>query len=313
MKVSGREVHSLAQLAGLMRMLYHPGSGTTDGLFLATQLVMHGRIAESNALIHTLQRNASSASARVYLDHLMAMAGEIGRLPGLAEACSDQQLLSRLYQTEGYQFFPGSLRREKLLIIFTTMYNNFQIANIVLYVFLKNIGVSVLFVRDDTFYVYLRGVKGIGSSFASIVEFVQELVSRNGIDEVFTTGFSSAGYASLLLSTMIPTRRYTGFSVVADLSDDLPYSAYHTQAEILRRQLPGSGFRNLRDVIAERPDGVQRTLYFGAQSPVDVMQATKLAGLPDIDLRRLPDCGHHVIRHLVAAGTFFGILEQMLA
>ena len=143
------EQHSLVQIANIERTVSGDdirSVSLNDALFFATQLVLHGSPLAAGFL-RSLNPQVRHPDALNYLNKLRLQLSFIQSLKHLPEVKNDQVLVSNLYEPEGYVYSSGARHSEKLIVVFTTMFNNFQISNVALYALLKEFGVSSLILK----------------------------------------------------------------------------------------------------------------------------------------------------------------------
>lgn len=220
--------------------------------------------------------------------------------------------MSKLYETDGYFFSKGAQHPEKLLVIFTTMYNNFQISNVVLYALLKEFGVSVLMLKDCSYFNFLNGVTGLGTDINAVVNGISALASENNISELYLTGFSSGGYSSLYASLLLPCSGYLGFSVMTDLSKGSSLFPGKFFTDDVRKQIDERHLINLRVLADATNDRVSRELFFGADIESEGAHALNMAGLSNLKTTKVEDCRHQTVKTLIENGAFSDCLRDLL-
>jgi hypothetical protein len=220
--------------------------------------------------------------------------------------------MAKLYEIDGFFFSKGSSRPEKLLVVFTTMFNNFRISNAVLYALLKEFGVSVLILKDCTYFNFLNGVSGLGTNICSLAKGISALASENHISEIFITGFSSGGYASLYASLLLPCSGYLGFSVPTDLSGGSRLFPGKYFRDEVRREIDDKDLINLRTLAEAVNDHVPREIVFGELSISDAAHASSMAGLANFKITTLEKCGHQTVGALIENHAFLDCLRKLL-
>src|SRR5690349_21111140 len=150
--------------------------------FVATQIVMHGS-DHSEEIIHRFRLGSKHPDALKYVDKLCKQLEFIKSLKFWPQVKSDHGLISKLYETEGFFFAKGSKYPHKLLVVFTTMFNNFRISNALLYAMIKELDVSVLILKDCTYFNFLNGVAGLGTDISSITQAISSLAREHEICE----------------------------------------------------------------------------------------------------------------------------------
>lgn len=169
-----------------------------------------------------------------------------------------------------------------------------------------------MILKDATHNHYHRGVDGFANDIPGITQSIQALAKNLNADSIFVSGFSSGGYAAMLVSLMLQCRGYLGFSHQVDLSEGstLPSSLFLPDA--VRAQLDQRWFLDLRTLLDRADPQISRTLIYGDRSPRDVAHAKHLEGNAAIQLVRATDIGHNTVLKLLRTGEFIPMFTQML-
>ncbi len=305
------EQHSLEQLGFLQAMLVDKARNSRDDFFLASELIKHAH-PSAGPFIRTLKSRTSHPQALAFISRLEGMLHEIDKIQNLRFVLGDRELTERLYQKHGFQLALGDANSSSLVIVFTTMYNNFSVSNPVFYAMLRQLGVSVLLLKDTSLFNYLRGIDGLGESLGEVAGNVGKLIKDNHFDKVYVLGFSSSSYASLYFSYLIRCNKYLGFSVISDLSAGSPCPAPKYFTADVRGQVNPRDLIDLRAYAKDRYDGVKRTVYFGADSATDVRHAKNLVDLRDYAINECPNCGHATVDHLLSKGRLYRVIRQLV-
>jgi hypothetical protein len=304
------ERHSLEQIASVDMLLTQNRLSVNEALFAATQLVQHGSEAASK-VISGVRKQVSHPDVQQYLDRLSKQDIFIRGIPGLNEILENKVLRSELYQLDNVVFRAGEQHREKLLVVFTTMFNNFWVSNLVFYALLRNFGVSVLFLKDPSLFNYLKGIAGFGNDIVQVSQNVLSLAQREGISEIYLTGFSTGGYASLYSSCLMPCAAYLGFSVVSDLSGKSAIYPGKFFTDEVRAQVDPKWLVNLRHVLLESSKFPRRDIFFGNDHNKDAEQARNLEGITETKIIGLRDCGHQTIAALMESDRLTNIFQSL--
>lgn len=292
-------LHSLEQIAFILKLSQQDALRPREAMFLAAQLVDHG-FPNSESFLTRLENDIPSHAAHEYLARLKQRNSVIQSLPHLDRFRRDPVLVRRFYESEGWLFRPGSFRRNIAIVVFTTIYNNFTLSNLVLDALLADLGVSRLYVRDTTEFVYFRGVKGLASSLQALPGALQRLLEGEGIEHVIITGYSSGGYASLFVTSLMTKVRYLGFSICSDLSAGSELTR-REMYERLRHRVDSALFRDMRPEIAQT-NGTSYCVHYGQRSADDRTQAEHLRGLGNVELFCHESAGHEITAFLLEEG-----------
>jgi hypothetical protein len=309
MRFVHHEQHSLEQIKNIESWLFTNESSVSEALFVATQLVTQGS-DHADKCLRFLESKISHADALNYLRRLRALSDFIQSLECFEDVKHDEALVSRLYETDGYFFARGGRYPEKLLVLFTTVYNNFEISNVAIYALLKQFGVSVLILKDCTYFHYLKGVAGLGLDIYSLTQSISKLASANRISEIYISGFSSGGYASLYTSLLMPCSGYLGFSIATDMSAGSPLFSWIKNDA--RKQINQAHLINLRNLADARSDHVKTDIYFGEKSSVDKAHALNMSGVPKCKIISVENSEHHTIAALIERRKFADCIRNLL-
>jgi len=327
MKFESLEQHSIDQIKALesaagnffMRTASLSSLGALEtrfpvgkALFGLTELAMHGS-SLADAFLNAMSRQNLKLDSIQYLAKIRKLLEFIRQVPDINALKADEEFCNKAYAKEGFFFVKGTTNPTTLVVVFTTMFNNFQVSNLIFYAFLKRYGVSILFLKDCTYFNFLNGVQGLGSNIFELSGSIEKIIRENEISKTCVTGFSSGGYASLFSSHLIPCKKYLGFSIASDLSPGSKIFPGKYFTPQVRRGIDKKHLVNLRHLAVDTKDGVDRTLVFGKESAVDCDHAMNMAGIPAIRLVGLNNCDHATIFHMICEGTFSSCIESFLS
>lgn len=293
-----RGVHETHQLAQVRSAITRFGERSADLFFLAENSVMQGA-PEAEAFLDRILEHVRQEDARNYIIALQDRLGFVRSFDGFPEIFNNEQLMDRLYARTGYAFFPAETKTPKLLVVFTTMYNNYQMSNALMYAMLKPFGVNVLFLKDETYFTYLNGVVGLGSDIRELARGIQSFAAEHGYSEIYITGFSSGGFASLYAASLIPCAGYLGLAIYTDISLGSQLPRRLRLAPQIERKIADSAagiFQcDLKPIVVDRVGGFPIALHYGDLSLDDCAHAQHLAGLPGVRITVSKNAGHGLV------------------
>jgi len=295
------ECHSLEQVSFIKQLAKRATLQPREALYLATQCVNQG-LSDANHLIERLQSVLPSKSVQDYLARLKKRNSAIQALALLKQFRDDPQIVRELYKTEGITFRAGSSRYATAIVIFTTKFNNFTISNLVIDAIFAELGVSRLFLRDTSEYVYLRGVKGLADSLSELPKALSRVLQQYEIKSPIFTGYSSGGYPSLYVSTKMNHIGYTGFSISSDISPhtSLPKRSMY---EKVKDRVDHALLKDLKpEIVVSKAQNY--SIYYGQRDPIDRAHAEHLQDIPGLRLIRHMGAGHEVTASLLEDGRF---------
>ncbi|APB98208.1 alpha/beta fold hydrolase [Polynucleobacter asymbioticus] len=310
MNFESRYQHSSKQLNKLKELREKKEISVSESLFLATEAIQHGQ-PYALSLIDCLLSQFHKKEIQDFLFSLKLQCEFIESIQHWPMVKANPNTLKKLYELNGYQFIKGSKHPSKLIIVFTTMYNNFYMSNAVLAAFLLQFGISILILKDATRFNYLKGVQGLGDDLSKVANKIQLIIDQEGIKEVIIAGFSSGGYASLLLSCLVPCNRYLGFSIRSDLSEHSALAPPKFFLSEVRELLDKRWLINMRERLTTAAIDCRKEIYVGKDNTEDMRHADNLRGLPDVHLHELP-CGHITIAPLMQTGDLTRIFHNII-
>lgn len=307
------EQHSLAQFNKLKELVTNPQTlNRQTTMWLAVQLVQHGW-PNADTFINEIIRQLDSQDAKNFLNKLLDQTYITKEINDWEQFFNNQELLAKFYQLNGYMYKRGSFQKDKLVILFTTMFNNFYLSNAIMAKLLESLGVSILILKDATRFNYLRGVAGLGANLSEVADSINKIVIQENIKQSYIVGFSSGGYGSLFMSTKIPCQAYLGFSIHSSLSKNsaLPKGKFLT-SEVLD-QVPPSELLDIKKLINAEELQPKRILVFGEDSQNDKAHSLHLDGTPNLILKPLAECGHISVGKCIENKTFKPMLEELIS
>ncbi len=296
------EYHSLEQVSLIDSLCKKSRLHPRESLFLVTQLVNHGS-TQAKYLIERLREEFHSIPVQEYLSRLQKRDAAIQSLKSLKEFMEDREIVNELYKSNGITFRPGSYRRDIAIVIFTTKFNNLTFSNLVVDAIFDELGVSRLFLRDTSDYVYMRGIMGLAESLIDIPEAISRLLHDKEVRHAIITGYSSGGYPSLYVATKIKHCGYTGFSVSSNISHgtELPKRSMY---ESIRAEVDDSLFKDIKNEF--KTGGVSRyVIHYGNNNVVDRAHAEYLDNVEGVEVICHKNSGHEVNAYLMEEGLFY--------
>lgn len=312
-RIPSRDLHSLEQVEAIENAVRHGKMATGQAVWIAIELVTHGS-PQARDFLQILRNQSNHPDVLRYVERLEKHAEFIRAIPGIAEIQGNLALRAELYKLGGFFFSRGDRQPEKLIVVFTTMYNNFYLSNLVFYAFLKQFGLSILILKDCSFFNYLKGVTGLGNDIEQVTDNIALLARRERISDIRITGFSSGGYASFYAACLLPCSRYLGFSLLStDFSKDSQLYPGKFFTDEVRSHIPEKCLTNLRQLFLARGHPIKGELYYGENSNSDIEHAKNLAGLPDLTFTSIPNCAHQSVAALMERGELSDCFRRLLA
>lgn len=314
MKFFSPHQHSVSQIKRIAEALVagkEKPLSLSEDLHIATELVQHGSPRAKN-FINQIEKKVSNDLVNNYLRKLLLQLEFIQSIPNLTNVLSNENLLQSLYRLNGFFFERGAKYPNKMIVVFTTMFNNFYLSNPVLYALLSQFGITLLVLKDATRFNYLNGVDGFAQNPHEIANQITLLARAKKIDEIYITGFSSGGYVSLLCSSLINCRGYLGFSITSDLSKNSTLKPGKYFTNDVSSKVSPMWLADLGAYLVIRRDLVNRKIYYGINSPRDKSHAINLSDVPNLSTISIADCDHHSIAALIENKELTNVFEETL-
>ena len=309
MRFDHERKHSLNDLAEFAALDLTKPLDTLLAFRMADKMVTHGH-PKTQPLLDALEKITHSDVAK-YIVGLGQCHAEITRHFKLGSI--DKHFLRLAYHPAGHILLRKSRPTNNLLVLFSTMYNNFYMSNAVMLTMMQDLDCHTLYLKDSTLANYHLGVQGFADDFPGIATKIQEVAAQVGASRIFFSGFSSGGYAAMLSSLQIPSAGYLGFSQDIDLSPESTQEPNRYFTPEVRARLDPRWLLDLREVLEKADPGVPRQIYYGGKMPRDKGHALHLEGVAGVEVVCLPDSRHETVLDLMASGEFLDLFRRLLA
>jgi hypothetical protein len=302
-------IHSWLQFALALERSADPSLGPGDSLFAADQLLRHGCHGHACKVIERLTaEDHRNATFGLRLKKLVAMADQVRLTAGLPRILKRPGMTERMLSFRSL-FLRINASTERLVVVYATAYNNFDISFPFLHVLLEKHADCVLYVKNPARGMYATGNHEHGDSIdamsSRICGLIQELKARR----VTVMGFSGGGYAALHLAAKARASAFHGFGIKTDWSIDSALSIPTNRVAPVAADYPGNTLVNMRSLPGI--SGIEKAvLHFGDQDPSDREQALNMAGLPNFELRALAGGSHNLICNLLERGLLAKTLRE---
>ncbi|MCB2059767.1 MAG: hypothetical protein R3E09_13180 [Novosphingobium sp.] len=300
--------HSLANLKIIEDLAAKTGHSLGRALFIAHQLVAHVH-PSAPQFITRLEREVRHSDVREMASQAGAAWTNLRKYFRFEQLTADQK--EQFYKRDGFLFFKHRVSR-KLLVVWTTMFNNFFISNAAAVNLFGRAGCNILLLKDGSHFNYLKGVKGFAPDLFSIGPAIEELARRKGMEEIYMCGYSSSGYAALLTSLRIPCRGYLGFSQYVDLHAGSPLTPPYFFTEEVRSMVDPATTIDLKPLLAEADPSVPRTLFYGERNARDAAQGRHVEGMDTLEVIAMPT-NHNTVLPFAAGDRLLPIFAKLLS
>lgn len=223
-----------------------------------------------------------------------------------------RQLVDVFYGTEGVILLKKP-ETTKLLVIWTSVFNHFFVANVALAKLIGNLDCSLLFLKDDTLHHYSRGVKGFAGSADELGPAIEKVAREHELDGIYHMAATDAGYAALRTSLRSRCDGYLGFSQSTDFSAGSPLAASPLMTPDVRAAIGADFLEDLKPRLRDADPAISRTLIFGEDDAHATEHAMHLADIATVKLASVSGVRHNAVLPLIAAGAFVPRVEKLLS
>lgn len=310
MEFTDKWQHSLPNLAEIEAELRSERLRPRQLIGLAHRLCSHAHPA-AEMMISQLRENTKHPEVLARVE-LAARFNQVLRSYIKLEELPEDQLRA-FYRLGGYIHIRKRQPVTTLLVVFTTMYNNFFMSNAALAAMLGQLDCDLLILKDPSYYNYQRGVAGFADDLPGITAAIQRLVREGGIEKTFVTGFSTTGYAALATSLLLKSDGYVGFSHPTDLSVGSAVPQPHYITPEYRETLNTEWLVDLKPALRRADPTVPRAIFYGERDEPDRAQALHLSDVDHVQVVGVPKASHNTVEWMVAEGKFLPMFASLMA
>jgi hypothetical protein len=177
--------------------------------------------------------------------------------------------------------------------------------------------------RDPSNRWYLRGIRGLGDDAPGSAAALARIVAAIGPSQVITVGESMGAWGALLYGALIGADRAIAHGALSFFDPVRARSwgdlRWLTVMEALARDPPRTVLDDLPAVLRACPRPMRVDLFVGERGDpgdpgvnFDLAHAQRLRTVPGVHVHRVPEAGHPVPAHLVAAGCLDDGLAHLL-
>ena len=182
--------------------------------------------------------------------------------------------------------------------------------------YLSELGMNAIYLRDDLRLLYCRGISSLGPDLAATLDGLRARLDALGTSRLVTIGSSAGGFGAINYGVELGAERIVGFSSPTDIRTEFLRAVGDARALVLtarlNRQFPPRELMCRERIEAAGYTG-RITLHYGADMPTDRAHAEQLAGLAGVSLRPEPGCDQHgLIPYLMAEGRLSRVLRNAL-
>jgi pimeloyl-ACP methyl ester carboxylesterase len=178
--------------------------------------------------------------------------------------------------------------------------------------------VKRMFVRDPRQSWYHRGMPRHGTTLASVVDAVGELLADHELERLVLAGNSAGGYAALVFGTLLGADAVVCLSPQTVIDTEILAQMGDHRWDYLLEPLVRKGaleprWTDLRRALPQaRHANTRYNIYFDETIEGDRLHAERLRGLQGVHLYRFGRGGHGLARALRDCGALERILRKAL-
>jgi hypothetical protein len=178
---------------------------------------------------------------------------------------------------------------------------------------LASLGNDVLFIRDPKQGWYQRPIPGLGNRASEIAENIMALTGTLFPNKkIIAVGNSMGGYAALMFGCLCGFEKVLAFCPQTFISPELRFKhgdcRWQDQVSAIENQEIG----DLKDLL-NHSESLETHIYVGKDQPLDLLHAQRLAGVKNLNVHLIDNCGHNVSQYLRDSGQLNKIVARLLA
>jgi hypothetical protein len=217
----------------------------------------------------------------------------------------------QLLQKNTIQVISAGSGSRGVILVFTTLFNNFYITKLSLAAILIAAGYSVILVNDSSGFYYLNGISNKLCTWDLLLaEIKYQLTAFKG-QNMFITGFSSGSYAALMAALELKPEYFVVFSATVDLSfsNNTSYPKFFCDPD--GTKTPKCLRRDLSKELLETD--LRGKFIVGGMSQVDISEFDKVCERKKISKHIIENEGHICVRHFILKESFSDIFSDYVS
>jgi hypothetical protein len=200
-------------------------------------------------------------------------------------------------------------RSESLLIVFLGRDKSFWVSLDMLHRIIRDVAGQVVYLRDFAGVYFLAGIDPY-CSYEETLNGLKGVVQRAAVRKVCLLGLSAGGFAALKYGLDLSAHAVLALSPVTDIRRAWDKPAM--QEQFTRYNIPIEWLDVLPfyELAQRRPEV---TIVYGDLNQRDDLQAKRLAHIPGVRLRQIPELSlHNSFAHLLGTGRFERLMRELL-
>ncbi|MEJ8571583.1 tetratricopeptide repeat protein [Microbaculum marinum] len=196
------------------------------------------------------------------------------------------------------------------VLVFATLTGNFMMLPIAcIDALLADLPVHVIYLRDTVFGSALTGLRSLGPDITATLTGLRRIIADLDGGELVTVGASVSGLAAIRYGARLGAGRVVTFGALTTVDPEFQGTPARLQRTLRwMQQQPGAReAERFGDVVTElaQAPAMRVDLHVGGACELDLQQAHRLAGNPQIRVHREAGVDHHYVAlSTIARGSF---------
>jgi Tfp pilus assembly protein PilF len=240
-----------------------------------------------------------------------------GTISILDAAPADADLKRPVVKREGLEevstaMMPGS---KTIVFLFTGLADAVGFPIYVFDRYLAAMGVSAVYLRDRSHFVFGNGLSSVSSDFEGTVEHLNSIAEEIGAERIVTIGASVAGFPAIRYGLAMNVDAAIGFSAPTNMTVSFNAEADGRAIQLMKRlnTLPTEALELLPLIRAKEGRYTSVHIPFGSEMPQDVRHAEVLEGELGVTLHPIAGLDSHgAVEYLAVNNLLDSLLRQII-
>jgi hypothetical protein len=197
---------------------------------------------------------------------------------------------------------PGA---ECVLFVFTSGFHKFHVPLTLMHRWFRNLGVSVVYLRDFDRLSFLQGIRSLGDGSGAALRDLREIAHCLGATRIACIGSSSGSYGAMRYGLYLGASTVLCLAGPSVFDESIPNLLEQERQRGPFAQPIDTSRLDLAVLYGEAARTPRLRMIFGALHEGDATEAANMGELPNVELVALPQhASHAVVTRLVTDGTF---------
>jgi hypothetical protein len=305
-------IHSFEQLWRLLLQKQSENLNIKNALFTARILLNHGCYERALPIVNSLAAlNHNNETFNQILEKLTRLSEQISRIPKIDDILIDPTKVIALLSPRSCTL-KGSADNRKIIIVYATPYNNFDISFPFLHHLIATKAAHIIYVKNPVRGMYGSGNFEFGKNLDEMSFNIGNLIKSLNPSDLTVMGFSGGGYAALHLAAKVKANSFLGLGIRTDYSINSPILKVNPlRASPSESDYQNNSIINLRN-MPEIGNIKRAVLYYGEKDNYDREHAINMRGLSNFSIFNVKDGSHNLVLDFIQMGYFKTVLDQII-